>query len=443
MKKTFILGLTAFMCFGYGMQAQQKSMVNLSKEVSAKQLNKGTFNPSNVHSNKKTRGGSRWYNEAEAQGLQTGINLFDQDHMGLNYMWQDSTILGNFGGTLDNVWIKSIAQVLDPRAPMFNDPTNFSGEIAIGSGSQFSIDSVGMTFAYVRNPANAGVVDTLIVTVSRGNGAPSDLGFFPETQSVVVTPYGVDTIYIADPLFDFATLTLKKNAGSLAYTKKIPLDQAVANDTTANGWNYIAMPVTGLTNLTPNSFPVMTVTFKSGSTWMPNVDSISMNGAGKNYMLFASSRENPPAGFRNYIKGDYNMSHILKNDTTGWGEGYIPSFYFNSPGYEFHWFDYKLTCATCAPVAVNDITLFNDIKVYPNPASSELSVVVNLKENAENVTLDITNTLGQIVKTQTIGKVVANQNKGEIINISNLSKGMYIYTLHANGQKVSNKLIVE
>lgn len=38
-------------------------------------------------------------------------------------MWQDSTLKGNFGGTSDNIWIKSVGQVLDPTAAVHNDLT--------------------------------------------------------------------------------------------------------------------------------------------------------------------------------------------------------------------------------------------------------------------------------------------------------------------------------
>ncbi len=440
MKKILFIGLTALTCFS--LQAQQKAKVNLSQEVPASHINKGTHVPMSAKEGKKTRGGSRWYSSADAAGKAAGTTLFDQAHLNMNYLWQDSTLLGNFG-TPDNIWINSIAQILDPTAFVYNDPANYPGEIGIGKSSVFSVDSVAITCAYVRNPAKAAIVDTLIVTVSKGNTAPSDLLFFPETQAAVVGPYNVDTLFMADPVYDYATRTLKKNVGSIAYTLKMPLTVAVANDTTAGGWNVIAFPVTGLQNLPAGSLPVITMNFKSGDTWVPNVDSAFHNGVGLNHILFASSRENPPAGFRAYTKRDYNISSIMKHDTTGWGDFYIPSFYFNSPSFEHHWFDWKLSCATCAPVGLNNVTVFNDVNVYPNPASTELSVVLNLKESAKNVSVDITNTLGQVVKTAKIGDVNANQTTGQIINISDLSTGMYIYTIHANGQKTSNKLLVK
>lgn len=446
MKKILLLGLMAMTTYGTSVFAQQRTLIGSQPEMMPTQIQKGTPTVKSAQANKHTRAGSRWYSAPYAVSQMDGTNLFDADHNNFNYLWQDSTILGNFGGTHSPIWAKSIYQVLDPRAFIFNDPASFNGEMQVTNNDQFSIDSVFCQFAYFRNPARAAVVDTLIVTVSKGNTNPSDLWFWKEGQSFVQTNYLVDTIYMASTKFDFANLTMLKSVGSMAMTKKIIMDQNFANDTLPGGWNYFNIPVTGLTNLPANSLPGITVTFKSGDTWTPLVDSVSTTGNGRNYMLFASSRENAPAGFRYATKGDYNVSGMLKNDTTDWGEVYIPSYYFNSPAFEFHWFEWKLSCPTCATVGsgvgINDLAIFNNVEAYPNPATSQLSVVLNLKEDAKNVTLDITNILGQVVKKVDLGSVRANQSTGQVINISDLSSGLYIYTINANNQKISNKLMV-
>lgn len=448
MKKTLLFGIVAMSMCSTSIFAQQKTLIGAQPELAPYQINMGAYTPkSAIKADKHTRATSRWYNQADAVGQQDGTNLFDNDHANFNYLWQDSTIRARFGATYGGVWVKSLSQILDPHAFIFNDPSLFGGAMQADPTKSYSIDSVAFTAVYLRNPARAAVVDTLIITVGRGNNAPTDCVFFKESQPAVVGPYNIDTIFVATPKFDFITNTLKKDVGSLAFTKKIPLTVATLGDTIPGGWNVFSFPVTGLQNLAPGSLGVMTVNFKSGDTWIPNVDSISETGDGRNYMLFASSRENAPAGFRYYTKGDYNSSGIKKNDTTGWAEYYIPSFYFNSPAFEFHWIDWKLSCPTCDvvgnnPNATNDISLFNNVAVYPNPASNQLSVLVNLTEEAKNVTLDITNALGQVVKKVELGNVHANQTSGQIINISDLSQGVYIYTIRANGQTMSNKLMV-
>ena len=385
--------------------------------------------------NKKTRGGSRWYSHPDALGIIQSANLR------VNYLWADSTMKANFGGTQDNIWLKSISQVLDPKAFVFNDPSLYPGEIEISSKTgNYSVDSVAVVCNYFRSAAKPTIVDTLIVSVSTGNGTGSDLFFWSETQAAVVNNYATDTVFIADAAYNFATNTIAKSTGSIAYTKKILLNAASANDTLSSGWNYFSFPVTGLSSLTPAMLPVMTVTFKSGDTWVPNVDSI---GSMFNSFNFASFRQNPPAGFRDYTKRDYNKSSYMRNDTTGWGDLYIPSFYSNSPSYESHWFDWKLSCTSCFPTSVSNVVSNISSTVSPNPASENVTFSLNLKESAKNVTVEISNALGQVVKTSTLGNVNANVETKSVISVRDLSAGMYIYTINADGQKSSNKLMIK
>jgi len=442
MKKTLLFGLS-FMLFA-GANAQQRAVKKIGSPLSSEQFNKREYVSVHNHFNHpKTRATSRWYNQAEATSAVAGVNLFDAAHVHLNYLWQDSTMLANFGGTQDHIWVKSISQVLDPKSSIFNNSATFPGEMEINKSSGvFSVDSVGITCIYTRVPAKASIVDTLIVTISKGNSTPSDLLFWPETQAVVVSDYSVDTIFIADPNYDFSSFTMKKTAGSIAYTKKYLLNAASANDTTSTGWNYFSFPVTGLTGLTAASLPVMTVTFKSGDTWIANVDSI---GSNYNFFDFVSSRENAPAGFRSYTKKDYNMSSLIENDTTGWGIFYIPSFYFNSPSYEFHWFDWKLSCATCLPTSIENVSTNSgiNVSVTPNPASKNAKLSINLTESAKNVSITFTNAIGQEVKTLNLGSMNANVNHTSTLNVSDLATGLYIYTVNADGQKISNKLMIK
>jgi len=440
MKKLLLLGTSLFLsCVTFAQQRAHGLTDGPAPTIDLSSKGPMTaVHPSNV-ATKKTRGGSRWYNQAAAISS-TSNNLFDGTHYRVNYLWQDSTMKANYGGTQSPIWIKSIAQVLDPSTDIFNDPAMFAGEIGVSNGTgTFTVDSVGITCAYTRSAAKPTVVDTLIVTVGSGNGAGLDLFFWSEKSATSswVSDYGTDTLFIADPAFDFTKLTMAKGTSSVAYTVKYPLTAASANDTLSSGWNYFQIPVTGVT-CNASHLPVMTVTFKSGDTWTPLVDSI---GSNHNYFLFASSKENPPSNKRSYTKGDYNMSSILENDTTGWGDLYIPSFYFTNPSYEYHWFDWKITCPGCFPVGVEAVENQGiSVNMVPNPAANNAKLVLNLNEEGKNVVLTLTNSVGQLVKTVNIGNVNSNTLKYYDVNLSDLSDGLYFYTLNVDGKKVSNKL---
>ncbi len=77
----------------------------------------------------------------------------------------------------------------------------------------------------------------------------------------------------------------------------------------------------------------------------------------------------------------------------------------------------------------------------PNPAKSTTEIAVTLKENA-NVNVVVTNLMGQRVMEinqngLTIGKNVIT------LNISNLSSGVYFYTVTANNHAVTKKMMIE
>ncbi len=69
--------------------------------------------------------------------------------------------------------------------------------------------------------------------------------------------------------------------------------------------------------------------------------------------------------------------------------------------------------------------------MYPNPASTNVTIQLDQNSNLENAT--IYNSLGQIIKTST----------ETTINTSDLSKGIYILEVITNQGKASKKLIIE
>lgn len=77
----------------------------------------------------------------------------------------------------------------------------------------------------------------------------------------------------------------------------------------------------------------------------------------------------------------------------------------------------------------------------PNPFTGSTTVAVNVKK-ATDLTLEVTNMMGQVVYTYDAGHVGAGLTR---INIdgNELSKGVYFYTVKAGKQAVTNKMIVE
>jgi len=78
---------------------------------------------------------------------------------------------------------------------------------------------------------------------------------------------------------------------------------------------------------------------------------------------------------------------------------------------------------------------------YPNPASGQTSVKVNLTNSGE-LSLDVTNMMGQKVMDFTRGTCSAG-NYSFTIDTRGLAPGVYFYTVTFNNEKVTKKMIVE
>lgn len=90
-------------------------------------------------------------------------------------------------------------------------------------------------------------------------------------------------------------------------------------------------------------------------------------------------------------------------------------------------------------IAENDINK-PEMIVYPNPANSNVSLILN-NLNASEVNVSILNTTGQVVYT----KDLVGNNKFEVKNISvaHLNAGVYMVNVNTGSQHVTQRLIIQ
>ncbi len=81
------------------------------------------------------------------------------------------------------------------------------------------------------------------------------------------------------------------------------------------------------------------------------------------------------------------------------------------------------------------------VSVFPNPVKDQAGVSLNLKQ-AGDVTLEVTNMVGQVVLSRSLGKVDAGSHRFTF-DAGNLRSGVYFCTVIVNGAKYSTKLVVE
>jgi hypothetical protein len=95
------------------------------------------------------------------------------------------------------------------------------------------------------------------------------------------------------------------------------------------------------------------------------------------------------------------------------------------------------------PTGINDNvneSITYDVINYPNPASGLTTISVVLKQ-ASDFDVTVYNAIGQAIQTIKVN----GQNGANNVNLdlSNLSAGIYIYTVKVGASSVTKKLIVE
>ena len=100
--------------------------------------------------------------------------------------------------------------------------------------------------------------------------------------------------------------------------------------------------------------------------------------------------------------------------------------------------DINISSSTCA-TGIAEVGTDNTMNVYPNPANSLVNVSFNLADRSE-VTVNVYNTLGEVVYTENKGSMVGSNIV--TINTDNFSNGMYMVELVAGDTKTVTRMNV-
>lgn len=394
-------------------------------ELSVPQGQKASFQKAmkSAHSSKSAVS-SRWYNYAAAVDNFYGGN----STLSRNYLFPDSNILANFAAEADGTpWVHSIATIIDPKIEYFQE----NGEQLITNSNAYSIDSATMYTKYYRG-TDPSIVDTLRFEFFTTNNS-SEVPTYYFTG--MAGDYGSDTLYFKG---------IKRNIVTLNIPSKIVVDYLLTEaDSTSDamtGFNIFSVAVAGL-NINAGEVAGVSATFLPGYSYTAT-DTLN----NKNYMSFYSYEEQGDNTFPVYTPGDYNSSQLITiydlRPGSGWATLYVPAWaYGASFGFENHLIEFLITAD--ADFTGIEATTNNSLTVeqnFPNPFNGSTTVEYSL-EKSSNVSISVFNVTGAQVMTIEAGvKSVGSHT----INIdgSNLQAGVYYYTLTANNNSVTKKMIV-
>jgi hypothetical protein len=395
---------------------------------------------------KTTAGGSRWMSHIPTIKALNGGNDLTGTFLPI---WFDSTMRQTFsGGSVGTINFSSAGQYLNPTGwkthgyKLWADANVFSGDpIVFGGGDAYTVDSISFVGFYSKNPNRpTSIVDTLIISVAQASGQWRFGKQDPDNAWVTnYIPSNRDTLYAPFPYnTDSVNRAIFASAGTRAFWK-VPLfdaDRDTGNLVSKRWTLSVPTPV----NVAPGAAAAFTVTFKSGDTWTKNVDTFF-----NRHCFFVGSStlgDNVNMLYKYYEEGDRNTSQLMFSTDTSW---YVPTVaiegWNSTINYrnEYHQMEMHMVCPTCVTLSVNEANgNIEKTAAYPNPAVNNVFVPFKLKEAAD-VTVSITNALGQVVKTQNMGHTNVGQPE---FNLSDLSTGVYIYVVEANGERSTGRISV-
>lgn len=360
-----------------------------------------------------------------------------------NVIYQDSNLTYNGGSGLTNVFTHGLGISFDPAdSSFFHDAS--AGQIQdydyvpgfrVRNSNAYQVDSVRFSVRYFRY--NTAVDDSLIIHVAKVSTTATnpaglfDLGFVaPGTEHFVTAWYDSSNNELRAPTMRFG----------------FKLDDAVHADSSASGinnmfFNGIALPDT--INCGPGEKILLYVHFKSGTAYPLNTPTTSANFIHMYTYDIPGNDASPIQNVGSYYSG-LNATSSVKYESLGndydfmGGSILIPSVAYTTDG-NMTDFSFRVTCEDCDPTGIKETaSVINNTNVYPNPAIGQVTVTFNVKE-ATDVNVSITNTVGQVMKSQNAGKVASGK---AVFTTSDLASGVYFYTVEANGQRTTGRFVV-
>jgi len=462
MKKLLLLSILGGAALGAQAQQAKPSVVSIptnranTKNIAVAANSEAVQSASAAVGNKGAAVVSRWYNHGYAKLMENTIDpseWYSEDYATFQPIWQDSTV-GFSDEPSIGINVLSFAQTFHPQADIYNDEFLFPGEdLYLNNTTPYNLDSVSVMGIYTRT--NESYVDTLIFTFLKEQGSNQFLYFSygPDAASL----YGIDSFAVLlwnGAAYQNAPINqISYSYGSVdlpdAVQIKVPLNNAVFADSLPNGLHMISAA--------PNiavgagSKISVSVAFKSGTTYTPGTPIDDYN-----YFGFIS-HEAIPGGFTPVDGNDLSMSYIVRKDSAGTMAApatatapalnfFMPTLAFSLPtsgpySLEDHDISWKITANAETPGAVANVNSGITANAFPNPANTSLNVPVTVKADA-NVSVNITNAVGQVVATQNLGKVAAGQKATATFNTAALANGVYFYTVEANGQRLTQRFAV-
>ncbi len=381
---------------------------------------------------------SEWYNPLDilANGdFKTYVGFMMNDSL--------AKYVGADGVASQGRTYQAVATIIDPKDDAIDlgaDPT-----IKMSKFTNYSVDSIAFNYAYVRRVDSTtddlankvAVVDTLFVYYFMGaqisttqsiSGLTSKFGYvgYDFTKRRPSNFFSIDTIL----------LTADYNTGKPSSTgwrlSTIAIKPTKAMTMNSNGG-------ANKSNLIGYSFM-----FKNGTTYDDTYtyedlrdSTLTTGNKWVNYFLYRQGANEGTALTSTFYNSSLfvpqRFSYKVTNGWTGWypGQGFTNDFYLDA--------GIKLSSTNIGVKEVPNSFSLGD--AFPNPSSNDVTIAFDLKSN-NNVSIKLVNLVGQEVMNIANDNFSAGANEVKF-NVSNLTGGVYFYTMTVDGVSQSQKIMIK
>jgi len=366
--------------------------------------------------------GSGWYNYrlSLGQGGETFV------YFGGVSLWPDSlpVIVTNTAPFKTHAFIFALGQVFDPTSEWFQDQS----APQLTGFNRYSIDTIAFRYKY--RHVVPGSVDTLLVD------------FFNDDKLAQLVFTGGARAYA--PVY----LPSKNRGASISSTKVILLDDSYnttsffyPRSTSYSKLMEVALPAP--MNVKGGGKMAFTITFKPGVSWKINdtlvtsSDSVNLPVKQTNSFepYYLQAETGVPDNSHNYALTSFDNTRYSTRST----EWYYPNNGFAKIRHMDAY--YKLTYYNLSSKDLNKQG-YGLGNLYPNPVKAGNDVRIEFAlGKGENVNIQLYNILGSKVADVASGKFSAGENN-VIFSTSDLTPGVYVYTMTAGSFKASKKITI-
>lgn len=382
---------------------------------------------------------SYWLNSALANDEYLGGTpqspVYD---IGAYPLFPDSQALFQFSNGNFNTFIHMCGNVLDPLAANMQ---SWSGN-SWNKSNSYTVDSMIVGYSYNRT-TGPGIVDTLVVYLFSDADTSNHVGTFyfsagPLYDSLGINP-STDTLLWKQIQYKYQTNKPDINM-NVAATIKIPLTEA---DSGVQEKPFF----TGNYPIPAGYRAISVVQFIPGYTYTLN-EVVSQTKNDFNIIYFEENGQDTwPTYFSSTFARDWNVSEIVRTSEryneagNSWNGYFLPSWAFVR-GYAFEQWDiyYKVSSTN---VGLETISATGATKLFqnqPNP-SNTLTDIKYETSVAGAVTIEVRDMTGRMVMEMNEGMKSAGVHKATV-NVSGLSKGIYLYTLKTNTESLTRRMII-